>query len=98
MKMDTLTGLLIGFYDYQAELIQSGIASPLSGMEVITLQSFLNWLEREHPEYAAAPAMYEALKLAYEFIVSTHPQDSVGSELKGRALDAVCNALARGKS
>ena len=70
--------------------------------DCLATTAFHGWTVAEMEAHArliaAAPAMYAALKLAYEFIVSTHPQDSVGSELKDRALDAVCNALARGES
>ena len=34
---------------------------PLSREEVLVLTLFVQWLEHTAPEYAAAPAMYEAL-------------------------------------
>jgi len=62
----------------------------------------LDWW-RSEAEHSAAElrkmgderaALARALLAAYEFIVSTHPQDDLGCQLKDEAMKQISNALA----
>ena len=61
---------------------------PLSREEVLVLTLFVQWLEHTAPEYAAVPAMYDALENLLE-ATEADPFEIVGRDEHGHPLSAL---------